>query len=146
MIRLFTIGFAGKSAERFFQLLSDNGVVKIIDTRLKPSSQLSGFAKGRDLAYFAQQLGNIGYEHRLDFAPTAELLSAYRDHSIAWPEYERLYVELLKQRVNKNENVIRAFDNHCLLCSEHSPEHCHRRVLAEYLAHQFQGIEIIHLV
>ncbi len=78
MIRLYTIGFTRKSAERFFQLLEQNQVKKIIDTRVSNNSQLSGFAKGKDLAFFAKQIANIDYEHQLEFAPSKELLGRYR--------------------------------------------------------------------
>lgn len=33
----------------------------------------------------------------------------------------------------------------CFLCSEPTPEKCHRRLLAEYLKEQYPEIEIIHL-
>ena len=51
-MRLFTIGFAKKTAEEFFELLMKNGVIKVIDIRLNNKSQLAGFAKSRDLEYF----------------------------------------------------------------------------------------------
>jgi uncharacterized protein (DUF488 family) len=33
----------------------------------------------------------------------------------------------------------------CLLCSEATPEQCHRRLVAERLARHWPGLEIIHL-
>jgi hypothetical protein len=33
----------------------------------------------------------------------------------------------------------------CLLCSEASPEHCHRRLVAEGLQRRWGDVEIIHL-
>ena len=33
----------------------------------------------------------------------------------------------------------------CLLCSEATPEQCHRRLIAERLAAHWPGVEIIHL-
>jgi uncharacterized protein (DUF488 family) len=146
MIKLFTIGFAGKSAERFFQLLHDNGIEKIVDTRLSPSSQLSGFAKGKDLAYFAHQLGGISYEHRPEFAPTAEILSAYRNKEIDWKEYERRYMGLLESRNVSQGPDVKSHDRHCFLCAEHSPSHCLRRLLVEYLARDRKDIELVHLM
>ncbi len=83
MIKLYTIGFTEKSAQQFFALLEQNQVRKIIDTRVSNNSQLSGFAKGRDLAFFARRLGNIDYEHELDFAPTKELTRRYRKKKIS---------------------------------------------------------------
>jgi hypothetical protein len=94
MIRLYTIGFTNKSAEKFFGLLQAGGVGKIIDTRLSNASQLAGFAKGADLTYFARNIGGIGYEHRLDMAPTKELLDSYRQKKLTWAEYEPAYLKL----------------------------------------------------
>lgn len=88
MIKLFTIGFTEKSAETFFTLLKKAGVKKIIDTRLNNVSQLSGFAKGADLKYFAKAIGDIGYEHNIDLAPTKELLGKYRDKKITWAQWK----------------------------------------------------------
>ena len=33
----------------------------------------------------------------------------------------------------------------CLLCSEDKPHHCHRRLVAEYLKHRWDTVEIVHL-
>jgi uncharacterized protein (DUF488 family) len=145
MIKLYTIGFTGKSAEAFFELLEQNQVKKIIDTRIRNNSQLSGFAKGKDLAFFARRLANIDYEHELKFAPTKELLATYRQKNISWDEYTREYIHLLATRNVKEEVDTEALHQCCLLCSEHSPEKCHRRLLAEYLKEINPDIEIIHL-
>ena len=145
MIRLYTIGFTGKSAERFFELLEHNQVKKIIDTRVNNSSQLSGFAKGKDLAFFAKQLANIDYEHQLKFAPSKELLGEYRKKEISWDEYTEEYIGLLDERNIRKEVDIVGLHECCLLCSEHTAEKCHRRLLAEYLQRLNSSIEIIHL-
>lgn len=145
MIRLYTIGFTEKSAQRFFQLLEHNQVKKIIDTRVNNNSQLSGFAKGRDLAFFARQLVNIDYEHQLNFAPSRELLGAYRKKEISWDNYAEEYIDLLDDRNIREEVDIASLHECCLLCSEHTAEKCHRRLLAEYLQKLNSDIEIIHL-
>ncbi|HYV90241.1 MAG TPA: DUF488 domain-containing protein [Chitinophagales bacterium] len=145
MIELYTIGFAKKSAEEFFELLKSNHVSTIVDTRIHPSSQLSGFAKGKDLKFFAHEIANISYEHELDFAPSEELLSKYRKKKISWDEYETEYLNLLDLRkIGKHINI-EEMNCKCLLCSEHSPEKCHRRLLAEYLQSKFNDVKIIHL-
>ncbi len=38
------------------------------------------------------------------------------------------------------------FDNVCLLCSEHQPHFCHRRLVAEYLKRYNSNLTINHLV
>lgn len=146
MIKLYTIGFTGKSAEKFFGLLKNSNVKKIIDTRINNVSQLAGFAKGFDLKFFAREIGNISYEHDIDLAPTKELLSKYRDKKISWKEYELEYLNLLDLRKIAQKTDIEKLHENCLLCSEHTPEKCHRRLLAEYLKHVKREIEIIHLI
>ncbi len=146
MIKLYTIGFAGKSAETFFNLLKNADVKIIIDTRIKNASQLSGFAKASDLKFFAKEICGISYEHNVDLAPTKELLTMYRDKKISWPEYAIEYLNLLDLRKVTQKIEIETLHQNCLLCSEHSPEKCHRRLLAEYFKHTKSEIEIIHLI
>ena len=88
----------------------------------------------------------MGYLHKIDFAPTKELLEKYRKGIITWEEYEPEYLNLLD--IRKVGNTINIADLHqnCLLCSEHTPEKCHRRLLAEYLKARFNNIEIHHLI
>lgn len=146
MIKLYTIGFTGKPAEKFFNLLRNSGVKKIVDTRINNVSQLAGFAKGSDLKFFAKEIGNMAYEHNIDFAPTKELLSRYRDKLMTWQQYETEYLNLLDMRHVAQKTDIEKLHENCLLCSEHTPEKCHRRLLAEYLKHVKSEIEIIHLI
>ena len=48
-----TIGFTQTTAERFFSRLADAHVKRLLDVRLNNTSQLAGFAKAKDLPYFA---------------------------------------------------------------------------------------------
>ncbi len=145
MSNLYTIGFTGKSARRFFGLLEQNGVRKIVDTRINSSSQLAAFAKGADLAFFAERIGGMEYEHRLEFAPTRELLAAYRDKQLNWEAYTAAYLALLEERRIRETVEIATLADACLLCSEHAPDQCHRRLLAEYLRELDPTLNIIHL-
>lgn len=146
MIKLYTIGFTGKPAEKFFDLLRDAKVEKLVDTRINNVSQLAAFAKYPDLEFFAREIGDMTYEHNLDFAPTKELLKKYRDKKINWQEYEIEYLNLLDNRKIAAKTEIEKLHKTCFLCSEHTPEKCHRRLLAEYLQHVKNDIEIIHLI
>ncbi|MBI5916467.1 MAG: DUF488 domain-containing protein [Bacteroidetes bacterium] len=146
MIKLFTIGFTGKNASQFFGLLRNNGVEAVIDTRISNASQLAGFAKGGDLPFFLHEIGGMGYEHNLDFAPTRELLDRYRNKKMTWEEYGTAYLNLIDMRKIGDKVNPEKLHGHCLLCSEHGPEKCHRRLLAEYFQHRFQDVEIVHLV
>ena len=145
MIQLYTIGFTGKSAEKFFTLLQNNAVERLVDTRINNTSQLAGFAKADDLAFFARSIGRMDYKHQLDFAPTKDLLADYRKGKISWADYEIEYLNLLDVRKIANKVNIEELHQNCLLCSEHTPEKCHRRLLAEYFQHHYNNIRIIHL-
>lgn len=142
---LFTIGFTKKKAEVFFGKLSDAGVEKLIDIRLNNVSQLAGFAKKNDLIYFLKKICNCDYAHKPLLAPTKEILDAYKKQVIDWSEYEKRFNDLLKER--KAHTLVSSSELHmaCLLCSEPTPEKCHRRLVAEYLKNHFDNIEIRHL-
>lgn len=144
---LYTIGFTQKSAERFFTLLKENSVTVLVDIRLHPDSQLSGFAKKRDLPYLLSHLIDCSYEHRLEMAPTEELLSAYRRDK-SWESYARGFNRLLEERQLIEQLEQRQWQSRraCLLCSEHEPDFCHRRLVADYLQHYWKDIEIFHLM
>lgn len=148
MITLYTIGFTKKNAEKFFTLLADAKVTKLVDIRINNTSQLAGFAKGSDLAYFTKVICNIGYEHIIDFAPTKELLSDYQNKNIDWAKYEIIFNSLLEQRNVLSKYSIDDLDGACFLCTEDTPEHCHRRLLAEYFRnnHPEKDIRIVHLM
>jgi uncharacterized protein (DUF488 family) len=145
-IRIYTIGFTRKSAEQFFSKLIKAGVKKIVDARLNNSSQLAGFAKKDDLRYFLKALGNIDYIHMPVLAPTEEILTEYKKNEGDWQIYEKKFLTLMEER--RIENVVSPteVDQACLLCSEHLPEHCHRRLVAEYLKKKWGNVDIEHLV
>jgi uncharacterized protein (DUF488 family) len=145
MITLFTIGFTQKTAEDFFSLLAENDVKKVVDIRINNTSQLAGFAKGIDLAFFVNKILGITYEHHPELAPTKDLLKRYRDKTTSWSEYEQEYLALVKERDILSEIEISDLDQAVFLCSEHEPDQCHRRLLAEYLQKHFSEINIVHL-
>lgn len=145
-IRLFTIGFAGTSAERFFTMLKDAGVRRVIDIRLNNTSQLAGFTKRDDLPFFLRAVAGIDYLHVPELAPTQEILDAVKKQRGAWADYERDFRALMASR--RAETVLSRETAHmgCLLCSEKLPDHCHRRLVAEHLAKKWGDVEAVHLV
>lgn len=145
-MKLFTIGFTEKSAEKFFGLLKKSGAKKIVDVRLNNISQLAGFAKKKDLEYFAKELCGIGYLHLPELAPTQSMLDAYKKNNGDWSIYENQFLALMAQRrieVTLERDVL---NDGCLLCSENKPHHCHRRLVAEYLQNHWGKFEVQHLV
>jgi len=109
-------------------------------------SQLAGFAKKDDLKFFTEAICGIGYLHLPQLAPTQEMLDIYRKAKGGWPNYEKQFLELMSQRGIETELQKDVIDGGCLLCSEEKPEHCHRRLVAEYLSDRWGDVEIEHIV
>jgi len=144
-MRLYTIGFTKTTAEAFFTRLKTAGVKRVIDVRLNNVSQLAGFAKRDDLAYFLKAICDCDYVHRPELAPTQEILDDYREKKIDWAEYARRFSALLVDRAVENTISPDELANAWLLCSEPTAENCHRRLVAEYFQERFPEIEIMHL-
>lgn len=143
---VYTIGFTRKTAEGFFALLTGAGVETLVDIRLHNRSQLAGFAKQGDLAWFAQELTGIEYVHVPQLAPSPELFDAFKKHGGSWEAFERDCRQLMEERGTYellDRELLRR--SPCFLCSEASPEQCHRRLVAEALAATEPGVEVVHL-
>ena len=114
--------------------------------RLNNTSQLAGFTKRDDLAYFLEEICSAEYHHEPMLSPTKEILDGYKKKRIPWEQYDARFVALLAER-----EVERAIDKQwfevpaVLLCSEPTAEHCHRRLVAEYLGREWGGAQIVHL-
>lgn len=145
-VQAFTIGFTKKSAAEFFTKLRDAGVRRIVDVRLNNTSQLAGFAKRDDLQFFLKGLYDIDYVHVPELTPTKAMLDAYKKHGNDWSVYEREFLELLARRAIENSVPRELIHGGCLLCSEHLPDQCHRRVVLDYLDPHWGGIDVTHLV
>jgi len=144
-MKVYTIGFTKKSAEQFFTRLKQPGLVRLLDVRLNNVSQLAGFTKKDDLRFFLKEINNIEYLHMKELAPTQDILEAFKKNNGDWVTYERQFLTLMAERkiAERVEKVV--IDGGCLLCSEATPEHCHRRLVAEYLSRSWGNLEINHL-
>ncbi len=141
MTKMFTIGFSGKKPNDFLDILNAAKINCVWDVRLWRTSRFVPFYSGTNLA---AALGSR-YEHHPEFAPTTDILAGYKDGCITWPDYERMYRELLATRNPTAGLPLSSLDRICLLCTEKSASQCHRRLAAEYIAEQSPGIEIVHL-
>lgn len=145
---LYTMGSSGKSLKGFIGLLSQAGVKHLVDVRLSNTSQLAGFSKKDDLEFLCDTF-EIGYVYAPELAPSAGLLKSYREHSIDWPTYETQFHSLIEARnaIPQWVERIRLLEGTvCLLCSESTPEHCHRRLVADMLMQGDAQIVVKHLV
>jgi uncharacterized protein (DUF488 family) len=145
-VEIYTIGFTQTTAERFFGRLKSARVRRLLDVRLNNSSQLAGFAKAQDLPFFLRELVCAHYEHDPRLAPTQDLLDDYKKHKGDWTAYERGFLELMAQRQIEHALSPAEFEvPTALLCSEATAEHCHRRLVCEYLAGHWPDVRPVHL-
>ncbi|CAN5201282.1 hypothetical protein BH20CHL1_BH20CHL1_04370 [soil metagenome] len=145
-MEIYTIGFTQKSAAQFFGKLRDAGIKTLVDIRLNNSSQLAAFTKRSDLPFFLKEICSADYLHEPLLAPTQEILTNYKKNGASWDDYTRDFLRLMDER-KVDENVDRALfaTATVLLCSEPTPENCHRRLVAEYLQSKWGNVNIVHL-
>lgn len=147
-MRIYTVGYSKKSAEEFFGILKKHGIKQVIDIRENNTSQLTGFSKKNDLAFFVKEILNASYIHLPRLAPDKRIRENYKN-SKDWQWYELNFLRLMEERdsinwVKENQNIF--IEPFVILCSEQSPERCHRRLIAELLRENvFPDVEIIHL-
>lgn len=145
-MEIYTIGFTKKNAEKFFTFLQESEVKTLIDVRLNNVSQLAGFAKRDDLKFFLKELCGAEYVHSPELAPTKDILNAYKKGDMLWEVYEDKFLNLMSQRNIEKSVKPALLDHGCLLCSEHEPHLCHRRLVVEYLNdHSNLDLKVKHL-
>jgi hypothetical protein len=145
-MKIFTIGFTKKTAEQFFSLLDRPDLKSVVDIRLNNNLQLAGFTKTSDLRFFLRQIIDKDYTYIPELAPTNDMLKTYRESNTNWSDYERDFLALLKERRVEATVPMSILDGGCLLCSEATPEQCHRNLVANYLAGHWPNVEICHLL
>jgi hypothetical protein len=74
------------------------------------------------------------------------LFDAYKKAKGSWEEYERKFLQLMNDRkIEEKLDRSRFATPTVLLCSETSAEHCHRRLVLEYLQEKWGGLTVVHL-
>jgi uncharacterized protein (DUF488 family) len=145
-MEIYSIGFTQKSASEFFGTLKSHAIERLLDVRLNNTSQLAGFAKQADLAWFLGEICGAAYEHEPLLAPTQEMLDAFKKHKGSWDVYEQSFLSLMKERKIESAIDRESFAKRTvLLCSEPTAERCHRRLVLEYLQQHWEGIKVHHL-
>ena len=145
-MEVYSIGFTQKTAEQFFTLLRRAGIRQLLDVRLNNVSQLAGFTKRDDLRFFLREVCGADYQHEPLLAPTKEMLKEYKKNKGSWLDYETKFLALMTDR-KIEERIDRTLFSvpTALLCSEPTAEHCHRRLVLEYLRDKWGDLTIAHL-
>jgi uncharacterized protein (DUF488 family) len=145
-VEIYSIGFTKKTAEQFFSILKSAGIRRLLDVRLNNVSQLAGFSKREDLQYFLREICGAEYRHEPLLAPTREMLDEYKKMKGDWGIYERRFLALMGTRqIEDNLSSSDFAIPTVLLCSESEADHCHRRLVLEYLKNKWNNLTIHHL-
>lgn len=145
-MEVYTIGFTQTRAAEFFGKLKQAGIRRLVDVRLNNVSQLAGFAKRDDLRYFLSEICEAEYVHEPQLAPSQEILDAYKKQKGSWEDFERGFLEVMADRQIETAISPALFDvPTVLLCSEHTADRCHRRLILEYLNSKWGDVRAIHV-
>jgi len=131
---LCTIGYEGRSLERYLNLLLMNGVTVLCDVRRNPLSRKYGFSKGT-LSKSCEGVG-IRYEHLPELGIATEQrqgLDTQADYDVLFAIYERDTLPKQNKALIKIRQWIEIGERVALTCYESSPEQCHRHCVAEAL-------------
>lgn len=138
---IYTIGYEGIDAGRVVELLTQNGVKRLIDARYRPGSRKAGLSKTPLSAALAKV--GIGYTHDRGLGTPPEIMKQLREEGVydwdAYREFLLSQTDSLKQASDlaKQEAV-------CLLCYEANALECHRRIVADELAAR-TGLRVEHI-
>jgi uncharacterized protein (DUF488 family) len=146
-MEIFTIGFTQTPASRFFGKLKQAGIRRLLDVRLNNTSQLAAYAKRDDLKFFLQAICDAEYEHEPLLAPTQDMLDAFKKQKGDWQTYETQFLKLISDRQIEGNLDRETFETTptVLLCSELTAEHCHRRLVLDYLEDCWGDVVAVHL-
>jgi uncharacterized protein (DUF488 family) len=144
MHTLFTAGYEGMVQPDFIAGLQRAGILRVIDVRAVPQSRKPGFSK-RLLAATLAQAG-IAYTHlRALGTPKPGRIAARAGDAAGM---ERVFLDHLAgdapMAALAEATALAAEAPSCLICFEHDPALCHRRLLADRI-HAATGQPVTHL-
>ena len=143
-VRLFTIGYEGRSLEELLDKLAGAGVERLIDVRELPLSRRRGFSKTR----LRTALGEVGidYIHMRALGNPKENRDRYRAGDVTGGAnvYRRRLANGSDQAL---ADLAVGLDRSkaCLLCYERDHTQCHRDVIVEALRVLGADLEVNHL-
>jgi hypothetical protein len=142
-----TIGYEGRTFERYLNDLLRSGITLLCDVRRNPISRKYGFSKGT-LTKGCDGVG-IRYEHLPELGIASDQrqsLDTQADYDALFAEYKRKDLPEQGQSLAKIAAWVRAGERVALTCYELSERRCHRHCVSEALENQFgKGFAAKHL-
>jgi uncharacterized protein (DUF488 family) len=133
---LYTIGYEGISIEEYLVRLLKNDIKVLVDVRNNPLSMKFGFSKS-ELKKYCNSVG-IEYEH----IPEVGIQGEQRRELNTQSDYDKLFADYRKnkipQTITQQQHILNLLKQHhriALTCFEADIYRCHRKYLAEAIAH-----------
>ena len=139
-MKLWSIGYEGRTPEEFLDVLRKAEVTLVCDVRRNPISRKRGFSKGS----LGRALGEAGlrYEHLPELGIASErrknLTPAAKEKLFA--EYARVDLPKLAKPLAKIAAWVKEGERVALLCFERDPADCHRSRITAALGYETDGL------
>jgi uncharacterized protein (DUF488 family) len=143
-MEILTVGHGSQSIERFIDLLRQNRVEVLVDTRSKPFSARYPQFNQRVLAALLDEAG-IRYVFLGDKLGGRPRDIALYDQE-GKPDYDKIAAtEAYKRGIAILEELARSDETTAIMCSESDYKECHRyKLIAQSLA--LHGVEVRHIL
>jgi uncharacterized protein (DUF488 family) len=141
---IYTIGYEDATVDALMRRLEASNIEVLIDVRAVPLSRKPGFSKN----FLAERLAASGIEYlglKVLGTPAAGRNAARRGRI---QEMRAIFSAHMNTRIAQ-EDLERAIETakrqpSCLLCFEHAPGMCHRKIVADIMAEK-TGLKVDHL-
>jgi uncharacterized protein (DUF488 family) len=143
---IFTIGYEGRSFEKYLNILIQQNIKVLCDVRKNPLSRKYGFAK-RTLQNACESL-NIKYIHLPELGIVSEKrknLNSQEDYDNLFIDYEKVVLPNQSKAIMLIQSLIKTYGRVALTCYEASPKQCHRTRVANAVHSLDEEIPIKHL-
>ncbi len=137
-MKLYTIGYGGRTPYEFLQLLRNHNIATVVDVRLRPDRASMGtYVKAKDPDRGIQGLlSRAGFQY-VSLVELGNLFLDLGDWRVRYHNLMEKAEDLLTERLLQ---VPRPF---CLMCAERVANQCHRGIIATFLAGR--GWEVQHI-
>jgi uncharacterized protein (DUF488 family) len=124
------MGYSGHDQESFLAELRKHHVEVVIDVRQRPLSRKKGFSRAT-LSEFLT-INNVEYRHEAELGVPVHLRSELKAGRQDLDSYFSSFRDYLVRQTDALDRVYRLAVGRrcCLMCLEHSPDECHRSVVA----------------
>lgn len=148
-MKIYTMGFKGKSQEEFIKTINEKKIEFVVDIRERKRFPILGFSNENEMKKYLKEKCNCDYLYNSMLAPMCGYYEAYTERAISWDEYVAKYKETLSERGITGRFFIDCmeYERIMIICLGKTPGRCSRKLLAEWLKENIWGIEIeiVHL-